>query len=349
MPVKNFIKMKNQDLSFQALRGLAIAAVVTIHASGINNKNVWNEDLSLLIRQFINFAVPVFIFISGYFAYKGDFKEISEYLDFYKKRLSRILIPYIVWCGLMILFYKHSYQWHWNEIVKDVITGQIVTPYYFIIVIVQLILLTPFMVASTRSTIKNLLWLSLSPLSLLGLYFSRLYLNYDIKLPWYALPFTIWVSFYYLGILASQDKLVIKNVNLPKIIFLYIGSIFLAIAEGFYLAKAHNLTSFAGSQIKASSFLSSFLLILVFLGIRKTIDNWPRALTILGEFSFGIYLFHVPVLDLLSRITSKIGFQNFWIAQLLINSCGVLALCCVTIIAARKVLGVQVSQKYLGM
>ncbi|WP_341529775.1 acyltransferase [Nostoc sp. UHCC 0302] len=346
---KIFTKMKNKDESFQALRGLAIAAVVTIHACGINNKIAWNYELSLIIRQLINFAVPIFIFISGYFAYKGELKKRSDYLDFYKKRLSRILLPYIAWCVLIILFYKPNYQWHWSKIFYHVITGQIVTPYYFVIVLIQLIVLTPFMVMSTKSTVKNFLWLSLSPLSLVGLYFSHLYFHYEIKLPWYALPFTVWVSFYYFGILASQGKLVVPNKNIKNITLLYICSIFLAVAEGFYLCKAHNLHGFAGSQIKVSSFLSSFLLILLFLGTRKKIGNWPKALIILGEFSFGIYLFHVPVLDLFSRITSKIGLQNFWITQLLINSWGVIALCCVVIIAARKVLGIQVSQKYLGM
>ncbi|BBD57972.1 hypothetical protein NIES2109_07400 [Nostoc sp. HK-01] len=341
--------MKNKDLSFQALRGLAITAVVAIHASGINNETELNYGLSMIFRQLVNFAVPVFIFISGYFTPSYEFTKLSDYLDFYRKRLSRILVPYLLWCILIILFYKHNYQWNWSKIFIDVITGQILGPYYFIIVLVQLILLIPLMATSTKSIVKNFLWLSLSPLSLLGLYFSRLYLNYDVQFPWYALPFTVWVSFYYLGILATQSKLTIKNRNIRKIILLYIASIFLAILEAFFLWKVYNLTSFADSQIKISSFLSSFLLILIFLGVRKSIENWSRFLIILGEFSFGIYLFHIPVLDLMNRITSKFGFQNFWIAQLLINSCGVIALCCLIIAVVRKVTGVQFSQKYLGM
>ncbi|OCQ95709.1 hypothetical protein BCD64_09775 [Nostoc sp. MBR 210] len=341
--------MKNKDLSFQALRGIAIIAVVAIHASGINNETEQNYGLSMIFRQLLNFAVPAFIFISGYFTPSYEFTKLSDYLDFYQKRLSRILIPYFSWCILIILFYKQNYQWNWSKIIIDVITGQILGPYYFIIVLVQLILLTPLMLTSTKSIVKNFLWLSLSPLSLLGLYFSRLYLHYDVRFPWYALPFTVWVNFYYLGILATQSQLTIKNKNFKKIILIYIGSIFLAILEAFYLWKVYNLTAFADSQIKASSFFSSFSLILLFLAVRKKTDNWPRFLIIIGEFSFGIYLFHIPVLDLMNRITNKFGFQNFWIAQLLINSCGVIALCCLVIVAVRKVTSVQFSQKYLGM
>ncbi|BAY25195.1 hypothetical protein NIES2100_50010 [Calothrix sp. NIES-2100] len=341
--------MKNKDLSFQAFRGLAIIAVVAIHASGINDETEWNYGFSMIFRQFVNFVVPVFIFISGYFTPIYEFTKLSDYLDFYQKRLSRILIPYVVWCALIILFYKHNYQWHWSKIVIDMITGKISGPYYFIILLVQLILLTPLMAASTKSTVKNFLWLSLSPLSLLGLYFSSLHLNYDIHFPWYALPFTVWVGFYYLGLLANKSNLNIKNRNIRKIILLYIGSIVLAIIEALLLWKIFNLTSFANSQVKASSFLSSFLLILLFLAVREKINNWPRVLIIIGEFSFGIYLFHMPVLDLMSRITNKFGFQNFWIAQLLINSCGVIALCCFVITIVRKVTGVNFSQKYLGM
>ncbi|MCC5639909.1 acyltransferase [Nostoc sp. CHAB 5844] len=341
--------MKNKDLSFQALRGLAIIAVVAIHASDINNETAGNYSYSMIFRQFVNFAVPVFIFISGYFTPSNEFKTLSDYLNFYQKRLSRILIPYIVWCTLIILFYKQNYQWNWSKIFIDVLTGQVLVPYYFIIVLVQLILLMPLMVASTKSKVKNFLWLSLSPLSLLCLYFSRLYLNYDVQFPWYALPGTVWISFYYLGILAAQGKLNIINKNLSKISLLYIISIFLAIAEAFVIWKVYNLTSLANSQVKISSFLSSLLFILVFLSVRKTKDIWPKALIIIGEFSFGIYLFHVPVLDLMSKITNKLGLQNFWILQLLINSCGVIILCSLVIITIRKVLGFKVAQKYLGM
>lgn len=47
-----------KDKKIQILRGIAIIAVVAIHTV--------RGDISIIIRPFINFAVAMFIFLSGY-------------------------------------------------------------------------------------------------------------------------------------------------------------------------------------------------------------------------------------------------------------------------------------------
>ncbi len=49
-----------KDRYLQAVRGLAIAAVVLIHCLPVS-------DVSIVIRPFLNWAVATFLFLSGYF------------------------------------------------------------------------------------------------------------------------------------------------------------------------------------------------------------------------------------------------------------------------------------------
>lgn len=58
---------KGKRTYWQIIRGICILAVVLIH-SFIGFEYIDGRDISyIIIRQFINFAVPTFVFMAGYF------------------------------------------------------------------------------------------------------------------------------------------------------------------------------------------------------------------------------------------------------------------------------------------
>ena len=61
---------KNRDRFTQVIRGISIILVVLIHSkTGMQSSG--NEQVYwVVLRQFINFAVPMFFFVSGFYAYK---------------------------------------------------------------------------------------------------------------------------------------------------------------------------------------------------------------------------------------------------------------------------------------
>ncbi|MDZ8187845.1 MAG: acyltransferase [Nostoc sp. ChiSLP02] len=347
----------NKDLSFQALRGIAIIAVVAIHASNRGKLFIHddlfslNYELTLIFREFINYAVAIFIFISGYFAPTNYFSQVSDYLIFYKKRLTRLLIPYLFWCFFIILFLKSAYNWNLFKIFINITTGRVEGPYYFIIVLTQLIVLTPFLISSIKSIAKSILWLSLTPLTVVVLYFSELYFKHEINFPWNAISFSTWMTFYYFGMLAKNYKKIIYfgETRIGTVIFLYIASLFFSIIESLYLYKVFKADDLAGSQLKISSILYSFCLILLFISLRKRIKFWPKILVILGEFSFGIYLIHILVLEVIESLINKIEIiYNFNLLCIFIATFSTIFICYTIIYITRKLIGVRISQKYLG-
>ncbi|MCJ7655830.1 MAG: acyltransferase, partial [Dehalococcoidia bacterium] len=96
---------KDRDLSFDAFRGLAIIAVVAIHSWIYPTTGVWNLFFIVTYRQLLNFAVPAFIFISGYWISKKPIKSLEDYKTFLIRRLPRVLIPYFFW-SLILLGYE---------------------------------------------------------------------------------------------------------------------------------------------------------------------------------------------------------------------------------------------------
>ena len=82
--------MKNRY--FQFLRGILIFVVILIHTIYLNNEKYIN-CINIGIRCLINFCVPLFIFISGYFVNKSKVKDNPR--KYIKSRFYKIVIPLV--------------------------------------------------------------------------------------------------------------------------------------------------------------------------------------------------------------------------------------------------------------
>lgn len=136
---------ETQSMQIQILRGLAIIAVVLTHTlptPGFSH---------VLFRPFINFAVGLFLFLSGcltplerFYPTKADSNHgksmASNIFAFYRKRLGRVIPPYLLW-SLVYTVYHGRYA----DFLPRLLTGRCCGIYYFIIVYVQLTLLTPLL------------------------------------------------------------------------------------------------------------------------------------------------------------------------------------------------------------
>jgi surface polysaccharide O-acyltransferase-like enzyme len=98
--------MKDRILYFDVLRAIAIICVLFIHT--INCYSFDNESFnfknSIYFRQLVNFGVPLFLFISGYFMAHKKFSTKEDYILFLKKQLPRVLIPFLIYSALYSAF-----------------------------------------------------------------------------------------------------------------------------------------------------------------------------------------------------------------------------------------------------
>lgn len=343
----------NRDQYFQFIRGLAIIAVVLIHATGTaygfldNGYWSWNYYVSLMFRQVLNFAVATFVFVSGYFAVKAT---SSTENDLIYKKLKRILLPYLFWSLVAFVVFQTFARSSVRGLLYQFFTGQAVSIYYYIILLAQLIVLTRLLQRLQKSRMASCIIWMLSPLSLCFLYYFQLVRGTTIEFSLYALPFPIWIGFYYYGMYLGKNGLpdfikIHKNIFALGYVLFLLSSMF----EATWIFGVFGNLTLAISQIKFSSFLASFFFINFLLSVRD-VQPIPWMIGRIGDYSFGIYLIHMFILpkiqELLTFFPVLFNIQPiFW----LISAALTIAICVVIILASRKVIGTTNSQKYLGL
>jgi len=91
-----------------------------------------------------SFVVQGFIFLSGLKLMKSKNRSVS-YPAFCRDRFRRILLPYLLW---VLIYYAYFIGIGWlrfdmGELVRYIYVGNLVSPFYFVIIITQFYLLTP--------------------------------------------------------------------------------------------------------------------------------------------------------------------------------------------------------------
>ena len=312
----------------QIFRAFAIIAVVMIHTTPLGYWQVF-------CRPFINFAVATFLFLSGYLTKLDN----DNWGAFYKKRIIRVIIPYIIWT-ILYTFASHPI----SRLPVNLLTAKAAAPMYYIFVYIQFVLLTPLLGKLAKSRFQFLGWF-VSPVSVIFFKYywllTGIELNPYINLLW-GDSCLGWFSFYYLGLILG-NRIIEKHYSLKVLIILYLASIVLQMAEGYgwlILGETN-----CGTQGKLTSYLTSsiFLLIayMVFQSGRFDIKN--KLLLMLGDYSFGIYLCHIMVMKALSHFIPYYEAIPYPINSVIVL---LLSLCCCYIGAS--MCGERVS-RWLGL
>ena len=139
--------MSKKSLYWQQIRTFCILAVIMIHCpNGTNlNQDSLQFWLYIILRSVVNFPVAVFFFMAGYFINRDKVKNNCTF--FLLNRGVRLIIPYLIWS----LVYESLSIVRGNSIdlftiVKHLLIGKAASPFYYIVVLVQLTLLTPLLI-----------------------------------------------------------------------------------------------------------------------------------------------------------------------------------------------------------
>ena len=279
--------MKKQQF-WQMIRGICILAVIMIHCP--QGGAVW-----LGIRQVINFPVALFIFMAGYFV--NPFKIDRNWLKI--RGGGRLLLPFLIWS--LVYSTKNAIfgSYSLKSLLFTFVTGNSAAPLYYILVLLQLTLLTPYLIRSR----KNWMYL-ITPIYLVCLYIFNITTG---NMPlFYETLFPAWFIFYILGMDVREGKFKRYEVKGWMIGLALIASF----GEAYLLIKIGCSVGFACSQIKFSSFAYTTLIALWLSQHIKEMN--PNLLSNIGDCSFGIYFSHMLVMWVVSKGLSIIGIDT-WI------------------------------------
>ena len=278
-------------------RILAIFAVIFVHVSvGVPwqaeaGSPLWIYGMS--IDALVRWCVPMFVMVSGALLLEPHADESLR--DFYKKRVSRVLIPLLFWSLLYIVwgYFRENVQEEFSltYVVKKLASGK---PYYhmwFMFMLAGLYVFTPVFraVVAGLKTRQLVFFIAMSfgIAAIQSLYEAWYVGESNLFLTW----FLIYVPFFLMGHVVRHHDLPISTGKLAVVTacFAVLVSVSLCTVS---LNTSHGE---AGYFFKNLNILNIFLSVsLAFLFKRMTTPLLGDKLTAaVAPLTFGIYLLHM--------------------------------------------------------
>lgn len=202
---------------------------------------------------------------------------------------------------------------HWLGFIYRFIVGKSATPFYYIIVLMQLTMMTPWLVKIVKQNgiFSRILWL-VTPVYLVYLYTWNYIVGTSPRL--YETLFPAWFGFYYLGIQVRCGWKLKGNG------YAVAATLLLSCVEAVGLRAAEFDIGFYTSQITAGSFLYSVAMIGWFLKKNENSCRGCRLLSKIGDCSYGIFYIHMAVLMLVGRIIKCENWYAYWVLRFVLTS-----------------------------
>lgn len=300
--------------SIDALRVFAILGVLMIHLTtktmSVVSLNPNLAPFSLFLNQTARFAVPLFFFISG-FVLELNYKEKLSYSVFFKKRASRIIIPFIFWSIFYYLLGHTFSQLFSFHFLSTLIQGKASYQLYFIPTLILFYVFFPFLHRLMDYLKKPAVLISL--ILAQGIIVSYDYYFANFMIPYiFRIALLVWMMFL-LGMAASHHKerimkVIKNNIALILIALLCLLPIIFFHSKLFFLATRR--IGYIYSQYHVINYVYSLLLAGAVYYILET-KQWGRKfLMLLSKLSFFVFFVHVLILDLVWN----------WIAEPIISS-----------------------------
>lgn len=309
--------MARKDPYIQALRGLAIAAGVLIHC-------LPEGPASVALRPFLNWAVAMFLFLSGVLT-----TEVKVLRDgVIRRRLSKVAVPYLVWSAI---YFAANPPQSVLGVVRALVTGGASWQMYYLLVYAQLVALTPllfrllgrfrpFLYAITPCVL--VVWGALTAL--------------DIDAPSILFLFPTWLVYYLFELEWRKWRDVLQRKR-TLVFMVTVFALALQVIAGFAW-NSHGDYGMATTQLKITNMASSLCICVSLMLLSKETKSrlsGSEAIVRLGDISFGIYLVHMVFVLLARSALSTAGLIG--IVSALCSWLAVLVLSALSVFACRRV------------
>ena len=350
---------KKRIFYYDVLRAIAIIGIVFCHASiafvlmGVNSPTFY---ISAFFDCFRDFSIPIFVMLSG--ALLINRKDSLG--DFFKKRLSRLFIPFLFWVAIYIcysaVYIKHSFDISNAIDIFFGTSGTLGVAFWFIWMII-IIYCGIFIInkcieygSEKRENFEKIFIGILTALSVIYIACSHfgLFSPYSPRL----LYFMSFITYIIIGYFISHYDLVGSRIGTNKMILMTL--IVSCALYGYYIFGFVVPNSIQAGHFVYKGYFNLLILVLsvnifvLFKYLSKTrffIDIegkfLGKAFITVSKYSFGIYLCHYMILHILKN--NLIGFyhnQNpiVWIPLLVI----------LTVLISLAILGILNKIPYLN-
>ena len=297
---------KEKLVELDYMRFIACFAVMIVHisATGVTEyiHGSFPHIVMTLLNRSLKFTTPIFIFLSGITGFYGYRNKEIKYFQFLKKRLPKVIIPYLIWCVVYYFAYIKMgfYSFNIKFFVKNVLQGTMSYHLYFVIIIVQLYIVGPLFYKLVKNSKNRILLLVISAV-ITSLCVE--YIRFDLA----DRIFLKYMFFYMFGMYVTleYDKFIswLKRNG----IFALIGYIIAGLAYtlvSYYDMKIYSYVWFIFSTV------SILFVYLVGLIAKDKLQKIYSFIKLFGQSSYYIYLMHPIVLTIMIVMAADKGILS---------------------------------------
>lgn len=302
--IGNNNKDKLHELDY--VRFIACLAVIIVHitATGVTGyiHGSFPHLVMLLVNRSLKYTTPVFIFLSGVTSFYGYRQKEFKYFPFLKRRLSKVLVAYFLWCIIYYGVYIKLgyYGWDIKFFIKNVLQGTMSYHLYFVIIIVQMYIVGPVFYNFLRKSDKKItILLVAGVITILSAEFIRFELSDRL--------FLKYMVFYMLGIYVTLERDLflswIERHN-KHVIAAYVAT-----------GLAYTVVSYYDMIISTYvwfiySVASVFFVYYLGLVMKEVFSKNYSFIKLFGQSSYYIYLMHPLVLTLMILFAENNGILS---------------------------------------
>jgi len=347
-------KVSNRFAEFDLIRALAIVSVVMTHAGFFTFTD--RRIIFVAIDTLQLFCVPAFLMLSGFFL-TNKLENQNNPAQVVKKRLSKIIPPYLFWSvALYILNNLGELQkFDLLSLLRDILTGSVKFPYYFIVVIVQCYGWWWLLVKLKFLEPRKILALGLIIQTIFTILFYLSAFHYIKSIPQQLMERLMfsWILPFSTGLfLGSSYKIIQPVLERRKMPILGATLLFYVASIGECYTIVHTEPGLIRSFFRISSQGYAILFVLSILAFSKSIALPSRVsglVKILAAYSFPIYLLELTLLPYVSLVFYKFIDPVHPLLKLAFLVTGNLFGCWAIIYLLQKVLPKNYSQYILGI
>ena len=291
---------RTRNKNIDIIKGIIIILVIFGHGLGGWDYNAWDyrfpkESLAFglwfnIYNLFASLGVSVFFFISGYLTNVNSVKNTN---NFYEKRIFRFMKPFIYFS---VIYALSNYFIYGDEItLKGLILGTGGIQLYFLVVLMQLILITPLYFKCSK---KNLFIVGCIIINIIsGIVHQIHYLNTRSLFNNDMILCTCFIASYFMGVhiknnISIEKKIV--SINWMWAILIALIGMIVRVANTYTVLKITDFPIVAISFVELSGLIEalSFTILLVKLLNISNNKLSCKPLEWLGERTMGIFLIH---------------------------------------------------------
>ncbi len=318
------------------LKIIAIVFVVLIHTTSAEEHTFARQHqffsidfVGVILNQMGRFSVPLFVFLSGYGLAQSShsrnrtFLATTDWTDFFSKRFSKIVLPYIVLTFIFLFFRGNSYTLadgtlsgfliqNFGVYAKALLKGNADFHFYFFVIILELYVLYPLLYIASRKKAGSVLLALLFMNQFLWTYPStEILMQWGIHKPVFPSTFFIfWIFYFYAGIWISSHPAVRRPKNKSFALFYILPA----------LAFSGVMTEYVYSSYKMNDpgmynhfhrmtivlYLSSIILLVYWNSGSFVLPlKYSKNLSILSSVTFFVYIYHMVFVRLFSPFTNN--------------------------------------------